>query len=178
MTLVVNLYGGPGTGKSTLAAKLFSDLKWSGCECELITEYAKKLVWQEATKILDDQIYVFGKQQHMFQILNGQVDVIITDSPILLSIIYGRKFGTWMQRDSLNRLIVRTYEVYDNLDIFLKRSKPYVETGRQQTHEEAKAIDKEIWSLLDSNIREFDVVHATSAAPAELFEMVAMRLNQ
>lgn len=178
MTLVVNLYGGPGTGKSTLAAQLFADLKWAGYECELVTEYAKKLVWQDATDVLSDQIYVFGKQQHMLQVLNDQVDVIITDSPILLSIIYSRKFGTWLQRDALNRLVLRTHKTYDNLDIFLKRTKPYVESGRLQTYEEAKGLDDEIWSLLDSNLHEFECVYATGGAVVELLELTIRRLGQ
>lgn len=177
MTLVVNLYGGPGTGKSTLAAQLFAELKWAGYECELITEYAKKLVWQDATDILSDQIYVFGKQQHMLQVLNDQVDVIITDSPILLSIIYGKEFGTCLQRDALNRLAVRTHETYDNLDIFLRRTKPYVESGRLQTHEEAKELDSEIWSLLDNNLHEFEEIDATKAAVTEIATLTIGRLS-
>lgn len=177
MTLVVNLYGGPGTGKSTLAAQLFAELKWSGYECELVTEYAKKLVWQDATDILSDQIYVFGKQQHMLQILNDQVDVIITDSPILLGIIYGKNFGTWLQRDSLNRLILRTHKIYDNLDIFLRRTKPYVESGRLQTYEEAKALDNEIRALLDDNLQEFEELDATKDTPTKLLELTIRRLG-
>jgi adenylylsulfate kinase-like enzyme len=41
---VINLFGGPGTGKSTLAAALFTDLKMKGINAELVTEFAKDLV--------------------------------------------------------------------------------------------------------------------------------------
>jgi len=37
MTLVVNLYGGPGTGKSTTAAATFAELKMAGINCELVS---------------------------------------------------------------------------------------------------------------------------------------------
>ena len=40
-TLVINLIGGPGCGKSTIAAELFSRLKKMGVTCELVTEYIK-----------------------------------------------------------------------------------------------------------------------------------------
>lgn len=177
MTLVVNLYGGPGTGKSTLAAQLFANLKLAAYECELVTEYAKKLVWQGATEILNDQIYVFGKQQHMLSVLNDQVDVIITDSPILMSIIYGKNFGTECQRDALDELTIRTHATYDNLDIFLRRTKPYVGSGRLQTFEEAKIIDAEILSLLNSNLHEFEDIPATSGAALRLLGFVTRRLK-
>ena len=39
-TLVVNLYGAPGSGKSTGAAYIFAELKMLGINCELITEFA------------------------------------------------------------------------------------------------------------------------------------------
>lgn len=52
-TLIVNLYGGPGTGKSTGAAYIFSKLKMDGIDAEYVTEFAKDKVWegsQEARK--------------------------------------------------------------------------------------------------------------------------------
>jgi hypothetical protein len=43
-TILVNLYAGPGTGKSTMAANVFSELKWMGVNCELALEFAKTKV--------------------------------------------------------------------------------------------------------------------------------------
>ena len=62
--LVVNLFGGPGCGKSTVAALLFGKLKQHGVNCEMALEYAKDKVWEESFKTLEDQIYIFGKQLH------------------------------------------------------------------------------------------------------------------
>ena len=59
--IVVNLYGGPGSGKSTTAAGIFSELKMLGLNTELVTEYAKDKVWEKHESILDNQIYVFAK---------------------------------------------------------------------------------------------------------------------
>lgn len=41
MKLVINFFGGPGCGKSTMASRLFSELKSKGVKCEYVTEYAK-----------------------------------------------------------------------------------------------------------------------------------------
>jgi hypothetical protein len=41
MTVVVNLFGGPGTGKSTTASGVFYHLKRDNRNVELVQEYAK-----------------------------------------------------------------------------------------------------------------------------------------
>lgn len=43
-TIVINLLGAPGAGKSTLAALIFSKLKMKNIACEIVTEFAKDLV--------------------------------------------------------------------------------------------------------------------------------------
>ena len=62
--IVVNLFAGPGSGKSTTCAGVFSKLKLAGVNCEMALEYAKDKVWENSLDVLDDQIYVFGKQLH------------------------------------------------------------------------------------------------------------------
>ena len=42
-TLVVNLIGGSGCGKSTNASRLFVWLKDKGIECEVAEEWVKKI---------------------------------------------------------------------------------------------------------------------------------------
>ena len=40
-TIVINLIGGPCSGKSTVAAELFARLKKMGIKTELVSEYIK-----------------------------------------------------------------------------------------------------------------------------------------
>lgn len=47
-TLIVNLFGAPGTGKSTGAAYIFSKLKMAGVDAEYVTEFAKDKVWDNS----------------------------------------------------------------------------------------------------------------------------------
>lgn len=67
-TIIINLFGGPGTGKSTLMAQLYAKLKILGYETEMAPEFAKEKVWEESYKTLEDQIYVFAKQLHKIKI--------------------------------------------------------------------------------------------------------------
>ena len=59
--LVVNLFGVPGAGKSTGAAYVFSKLKMKGINAELVTEFAKDIVWENNSRGLKNQEYIFGK---------------------------------------------------------------------------------------------------------------------
>lgn len=143
-TLVVNLFAGPGTGKSTTMAHLFAELKWAGIDCEMVTEYAKDKVWEGSEHILDNQYYVSGKQYHKLRRLVGKVDVVITDSPILLGIIYGpnepKEFGDLLEKYNAQ---------FNNFNIFLNRVKEYNPNGRLQKNiEEATKKDNEIKSML------------------------------
>ena len=92
-TVVINLIGSPGTGKSTLASELFSKMKWQGYDVELVSEYAKELVWEERTETFKNELYLFAKQHHRMFRLNNKVKYIITDRPLILSLFYNEKYG-------------------------------------------------------------------------------------
>lgn len=151
MTLVVNLFGGPGTGKSTNAALTFGKLKSQGVSAELVTEYAKDLVWEERYHALGFQPYIIAKQMWRIHKLLGKVDVIITDSPILLGLVYGAEgYGEgWKSH------ILEFFNSLDNLNVMLIRNDeahPYVANGRTQTDVgEAQLIDTQIESLLENH---------------------------
>jgi len=138
--LVINLYGGPGVGKSTSAAGVFSLLKLHDVECELITEFAKDLVWEERYRTFKDQHYLFGKQHHRMWRVNDKVDVMITDSPLMLSTVY-------RPDDYLPSFINNVVDVvngYDNLNIILNRTKKYNPNGRNETEDQAMEVDATI----------------------------------
>lgn len=142
-TLVINLFAGPGTGKSTHMAGIFSELKFRGINCEMAPEYAKEKTWEGSLKVLENQIYIFGKQMHAIQRLMGKVDVIITDSPILLSLIYAKN-----ESQKFENLVTDVFQRYDSLNYNLIREKAYNPLGRNQTEEQAKDIDIRIKDLL------------------------------
>lgn len=148
-TTVINLFGGPGVGKSTTAASIFAHLKKKGVDCELVTEYAKSRVWEEATKTLDNQVYVFGKQFNKMYRLSNKVECIITDSPIINSMLYNSEF------DNLDNLVMECFDKFDNINIFLKRNVDYNENGRMQTLKEAEDCDNRLKHILDKHSVEY-----------------------
>lgn len=143
MTKVVNFYAGPGSGKSTMTAGVFYYLKSRGVNCEMALEYAKDKVWEESFAVLENQIYVFGKQLHRIWRLIDKVDVILTDSPLLVSLVYGSK-----ESEEFHALVRQTYNRFDNKNYFLTRVKNFEPAGRMQTEEKAKVLDNSMLDML------------------------------
>lgn len=167
MTKVINLYGGPGTGKSTTAAHLFALMKQASMNVELVTEYAKDKVWENSLGVLGNQVYILGKQYHrMFRLLN-KTEYIITDSPLLFSLYYGSSHG-----DSFKNLVLDLYRSMDNIDIFLHRVKKYVPLGRMQTEPEAKAIDQALLEILDNLKIPYKSIRAEVLGANRIFELL------
>lgn len=143
----INLSGGPGSGKSTTAAEVFAHLKKHGKSVEMVREYVKEWAY-EGRDISDyDQLYFFGKQlRKEIVVLNSKVDVIVTDSPLILQIIYASK--TNLSKETINAMVTILMEYdkkYPCLNIILDRGhKPYVQEGRYQTYGEAKQMDRYI----------------------------------
>lgn len=145
---IINLYGGPGTGKSTTAAQIFAELKKRGINVELVTEFAKDLTWHERHKTLTDQLYILGKQHHKIFMLKDKVDYIITDSPLFLSAYYNEFVCAEPLPETFRNLVIDLWWTYDSIDIFLTRSKAYNPKGRNQTEEEAVKIDTTLKAMM------------------------------
>lgn len=173
-TLIVNLFAGPGTGKSSTAAGLFSELKWRGHTAEMALEFAKDKVWEKSTAVLDNQIYIFGKQHHRIWRLLDQTEVVITDSPLLLSLIYGAE-NTSKQ---FHELVLSEHRKLRNLNIFLERLKAYEPRGRLQTEEEAKEIDRRVQYMLEDAGESYIVLPAQPASIAPLADRVEEILRE
>ncbi len=154
MTIIVNLFGGPGSGKSTSAAGIFSALKRESISCELVTEYAKEVVWSENTSLLDDQKHIFDVQFERQRRLVGKVDYVITDSPILLSVVYYKRRMKALNQElnEYHQMMLdyfkSTFSIFSNMNWLINRAKPYQQVGRVQSEEEAKKIDDEILTAL------------------------------
>lgn len=171
-TLVVNLIGAPGTGKSTTMAGVFNKLKTQGIDCEMVTEFAKELVWEERQQTFKDELYLFAKQNHRLFRVNGKVDVIVTDRPLILSILYNHMYGD--NSHVFDKLILQTHEKYNNVNILLKRVKEYQENGRNQTESEADHMYKEIKEILDFNVVDYFELNADE----EVVDKITWTINE
>lgn len=149
--LVVNLFGVPGSGKSTGAAYIFSQLKMKGINAELITEFAKDKVWEENKEVFKNQAYLFGKQSFRMSRCKDKVECIITDSPLPLSIFYN---SDDVLGEDFNKTVMNVFRSYKNVNFLLTRTKPYNPSGRHQNEEESDALKEPLIQLL--NDRDID----------------------
>ncbi len=140
--LVLNLFGGPGTGKSTTAAATFAELKYRGINTELATEYVKAKVWEKHHALLNDQLYILAKQHRRIATLLTEVDIVVTDAPILLSLIYAAGDQT------LENLVLDRHARMNTLNVLLERVKPYNPAGRTQNETQARELDHQIQNKL------------------------------
>lgn len=122
-TLIVNLIGGPGSGKSSLRAGVFYDLKFRGIDCEEAPEVAKDMVWSKQFFTLGNQIKVFGEQHDRIFRLLGQVEVVITDSPLILTPIYDTR-----ESDTLRKLAMEEFNSMWNR-YFSSDASPTIQMG-------------------------------------------------
>lgn len=152
MTTYINLFGGPGVGKSTTAASLFVEMKKAGLKVELVTEVAKDFVWEDRSTTLTIQPYITIKQFRNLVRLKGKVDYVITDAPILLGCMYADRYAPTLPL-SYKQFIVDLHnqELNPSVNIVLQRSFEYDSTGRYQTKQEAEEFDNDIMRILNDN---------------------------
>lgn len=173
-TMVVNLFGAPGAGKSTGAALVFAALKLMGVNAELVTEFAKDLTWEENKLPLTNQAYVFGNQYHRLERCRGKVDVIITDSPLPLGIFYNHNP---ILDYSFDDMVLKVYDSFNNLNFYINRTKEYNPIGRNQTENESDAIAADVKKMLDLYEFSYKEVNGDVDGYLKILEEVITYLN-
>lgn len=170
---VVNLFGGPGVGKSTLAALLYSELKRQHMEVEYVNEYPKQLVYEENVKSLQNQLLVFATQHHRIWTAARHNQIVITDSPILLSTIYNAGIS-----NHFDALIVEMHNKFTNLNIVLKRiDRFHSMTGRIHSLRESIDIDTHIIHLLQQHDMDFLEYDPTADALEPLIRLIQQEFS-
>lgn len=149
--VVVNAFGGPGSGKSTACMDICQQLKKLGYNAEYVQEYAKELVYDKNWDLLDGsevhQFEILKEQVHRMDRLYGQADFIITDSPILLNSIYNQELTA-----AYSGMVQELHGQYHNFSFFVERDREsFQQEGRIHNLEESIVKDKEIQTLLKNN---------------------------
>ena len=139
-TLVINLIGGPCSGKSTISAELFARLKKMGIQCELVSEYIKERIYEEHKTMTKHQISLFGMEHYAIANKIGKVKVIVHDGSFINNIIYKNE-----DNPEFDKLIISEYKKFNNLDFFIKRGNiEFEEYGRIHNLEQSKELDYKI----------------------------------
>ena len=149
--IVINLFGGACSGKSTIAAGLFYELKRKHCIVEFALEFAKDLVYS-GTLSQTPQEFIFAEQYRRLQILEDKVDYVICDCPIILSYMYYLRNNDPTKRfnsQAFLDFVIKTHNTYKNFNVFLGRPDKFIGEGRVHTLEQSKEIDQAIIDLLN-----------------------------
>ena len=148
-TLVVNLLGGPGAGKSTLAHRLCADLAMGGKLVEDVPEFAKELIWQDRRDLLNGSIVsqaaVTGEQMARVDRLSGKVEIVVTDSPALLGLAYTDPDDP--DYAGFADAVVANHRSQRRLDVFVNRSDKFDMRGRKHTLEQSLDLDRKIRAI-------------------------------
>lgn len=143
----INLYGGPGVGKSALACWITGKLKMSGLDVEQSPEYVKDWAYEKREVKRYDQIYLFGKQLKMeYKFLGNGVKHIVSESPLFLNTCYAMKYMGKELADPLRNILTDFEKEYAPLNIYLERPKDadYDPEGRFETEDQAREMDRYI----------------------------------
>jgi len=177
MSKLINLFGGPGIGKSSIAAGIFYKLKKKHISCNNPYEFPKTLAWDNNIPAIKDQLYVFANQHRGIAQSYGKVDYIIIDSPILFSKIYHsyytEGYPAEFYGDSFHKMILELHNKYDNINILLDRAEGvHNEEERFQDYEESLVIDDLCKKILDENNIPYHTVKVGKNTVKEILKLL------
>ncbi len=170
---VVNLFGAPGSGKTTAALGLANYLKMKGFVAEYVPEVAKRHIWEGTTHLLKNQNLVFAQQEVGLSALEGQVDFAIVDAPLMMSSFYAPKDYP----KCFDELCLFFFNSYKNINIFLLRDHYYAQKGRIQNEQEALKMQENLQSFLSVRGIVFEKLFASEARPERLAQFIEQKLG-
>jgi hypothetical protein len=155
MMKLINLSGGPGSGKSTSAAIVFSELKLAGYRVELVGEAAKEIAYDGTHALFENQILLTGMQyQRIHRLSRSGCEIAISDSPLIQGVMYAEELAYYPELVNLIRKVEAQFQTYN---VFIKRIKPFDNFGRMQKDEaEAKQFDPKARKLIGNFWMEVD----------------------
>lgn len=168
-TIVVNLFGEPSSGKSTCAMDITAQLKRHGINAEYVSEFTKDKVYENNGEIFKHQEYIFGKQSFKMGRVRDKVQVMVVDSPLILSAVYNtdKVLG-----EDFNKTVLNVFNSYNNRNYLLTRLHPYENEGRFQNEDEAYDVRQEIIDKLEQYNINFEEITSTESNCEYIVEKV------
>lgn len=149
--ITINCFAGAGAGKSTVALLLAGLLKQAGVDCEYVDEWHKMSVWLNHGNVLEHPEMMLANQHQKLWALDGKVQVVVSDCPLLLFAPYAREFIPDYPHNEFEELSLRLNDKYDNYNIWINRNPDiFKQHGRVQTLEQSIMMDDKIKTFIKS----------------------------
>lgn len=145
-TKLLNFIGGPGNGKSTLAYDVFRLLRQKGKLAEFIPEPTKDMIWEGSVTSLNDQLYIFGESWHRYWRLQNKVEFIVSDAPLVHSLLYGENDDLAFSMIVVDR-IAKTKPYYNFL-VVRNDAIEYEDAGRVHTKAESNNLTNKLVDIM------------------------------
>lgn len=151
---LINLFGGPGIGKSGVAAGITYKMKKKHINVNNPYEFPKRLAWDNNIPAISDQLYVFANQHRGIAECYGKVDYIVIDSPILFSTIYHRYYTKGYPAEMYGKvfhdMVIDLHRRYSSINILLERGETkHNDDERFQNYKQSVEIDDLCKKVLD-----------------------------
>ena len=149
-TKVINIIGGPGCDKSLISSAVILYLHLHSKTVETIPDFAKSLVWQQNFEVLKNQYFIAQRQYEMLNLLDGQVQFLITECSLPQVLYYNETYPENICDIAKTRAqILEWYRQHNNINLFVERGdKKYVHTGRFQDEDQAIEVDRGLRGML------------------------------
>lgn len=133
-TLIVNVYGGPGSGQSGVCQRICEELIEAGYNAGFLAGYENDINPESCMEFVRSEremLDVIKNQMEKMDVAADKADILVVDSPLLQAAAYTDKIS-----DPFRNGLKEIYGQYRNMEIYLRRDK------------EALPIDRKIQMLL------------------------------
>ena len=168
----IAIAGGPGSGKTSLARQLTTQLyNVEKRNAQYVPEFARDYINACRDRqdgkyhaSLADQWLIYFKQAERESTIPDNVEFVITDSPIFLPIVFALSlvdYQNYQHRQNFLHMYDdwMSYQKWYDLIIVLRREKPFLKDGtRGESAEEADNIGERIEAFLTLNHIPFHIV--------------------
>ena len=146
-----------------------------GINAELVTEFAKDMVWEDNKEVFKNQAYIFGTQSFRISRCQDKVDVIVTDCPLFLTAFYNQSPILGKQ---FNDVVFSVFNSYNNINYFIDRVKDYNPIGRLQTEKEALALKAPMLQMRKDYKVDFTTIDRSLKGYDLIVEQVSRKLQE
>jgi hypothetical protein len=149
--ILFNIWGAPGSGKTTAATALFLAFKKAHYHVEMVGEQAREHMYSQSTCQLEDNQFLVSASQfeRVKRLERFGVDIAIAECPFQQGSLYD-EHEIW--HDELKAMLKKCAEYFDHThiaghstyNVFVNRAFPYRAGERRETAEEAAAFEPKI----------------------------------